>query len=311
MKTSIVELGKYIGYVTEDDTDLVSVEYEVAWDPGTTTRRATWESLKELGLISEGSFPSHAVIVEAMIKLFKEEFPFFENFAADGGGIEANIPPMCMSLHKSKDVQKVLQKYMNYLEYYGFSDQSISAGIHLNVDYSLLGKNRIEYANTLKNLCQFSYENIDFMVKMSGRKRNAQILSDMYHFLGDVYALKDPKQNLEEFLIHKNLLADHFISDNTSSHLSLFNLHIGKDGRNALEIRWFGTTLCLREYYEILEFGVGLVYYCRYSDISDLSVDKFVMFLEETPSKYDNILNKISSSKKPKYAHNTRNIRES
>lgn len=285
--------NNYTGYTIEGDTDLISVEYEVAWDPGTTERRFVWEYLTHEDFIRYTEFPSHSVILEGIIKACKEHFPFFENFSVDGGGIEANIPPMCLTLHKSDEIQEYLVEYMDFLKYLGFSDESLSAGIHVNVDMSMLGRTQLDKSETVRKLCQFAFDNIDFVIKFSGRKRGAQILSDMYHFLGDVYNLKPKSENLREFLIHKNLLADFFMSDNTSSHLSLFNMHAGKCGRDALEIRWFGTTLDIKEYYQILEFAVSLIRFSRESTFEKLSESDYIQYVKEHPTMYNNLLDKL------------------
>lgn len=285
--------NNYTGYVTDNDTNLISVEYEVAWDPGTADRRRVWEWLQDTGYVSKNEFPTHNVIIQGLIEAFKESFPFFEDFSADGGGIEVNIPPMCLELHKSQEVQKQLLLLMIYMDDVGFSDQVLSAGIHVNIDLTMLGSNGAIRAETIKKLCQFVFDNIDYVIHLSGRKRGAQILSDMYHFLGDVYNTKPRKENLREFLIHKNLLADFFMSDNTSSHLSLFNMHVGKCGRDALEIRWFGTTLDIKEYYQILEFAVSLIHFSRETTFEKLSESDYIQYVKEHPTMYNNLLDKL------------------
>jgi hypothetical protein len=289
MKKIEVQLDKYKGYKTEQDNDLISIELEVGFDPGTVERRKIWEFLKNNSLVTEGIYPTNPAILKAIVKYFKEKYPEMEEFSLDGGGIEANIPPMCLELHKEIAQQKLILNYLNELKEFGFSDEVLSAGIHLNLDYNMLGNNQKEKQKTIKNLCLFTYQNIDFMVNMSQRKRGAQRLADMYSFLGDVCNQNGSEENFTEFLIHKNFLIDFFSTDSAyDSHLSVFNLHVGKKGRKALEIRWFGPTLDLFKYYVILEFGHSLIIFCKTTD-KKLTEENFKSFITQNSNKYSNL----------------------
>lgn len=298
MKKIEVSLDKFKGYVTEEDKDLISIELEVAFDPGTVKRREIWNFLKINSLIGEGTYPENKNILHALLKYFKEKYSTMEDFSIDGGGIEANISPMCLTLHKTKEQQQIILDYLEELKEFGFSDENLSAGIHLNIDYSMLGKNQAEKGKTIKHLCLFMYKNIDFMVNMSQRKRGAQRLADMYSFLGDLYNEQTSDESFTEFLTHKNFLVDFFSTNSEyDSHLSVFNIHLGKKGRKALEIRWFGTTLELFKYYVILEFGHSLISFCKSTTIKKLEEKDFKEFVTTNSNMYSNLFEYFISPK--------------
>lgn len=291
-----INLGKYKGYVTTTDTDIISVEYEVGFDPDAIQRRAIWKWITTNSLVSEGIKPSGDVILDVLQKTIRENYPFFEDVSKDGGGIEVNIPPMCLTLHKSEETQNTLKSYMENIKDLGFNCERLSAGIHLNIDYNFIGSTKQERSNLIKKVCEFAYNNIDFLILISGRKRGAQALSDMHAFLGDAYNVEHESVKLRNFTEHKKALSDFFLQDDENvAHFSIFNLWASKCGRRSLEVRWFGTTLDIDEYNSIVEFGFALIYFCKQATNSNLFKENFIQYILLYPVKYVNLINKISS----------------
>ena len=291
-----VNLGKYTGYVTDGDKNMISVEYEIAYDPDHIQKRATWQWITTNNLVPEGMSPNAAIILEVLLPYFKEEFPLFEDFVLDGGGVEVNIAPRCLTLYKNTDFQKEFIKFMETAKNCGFSDEKLTAGIHLNIDYEFLGKNAKERAVVIKKLCEFAFNNIDFMIKMSSRKRGAQILADMHSFLGDTYGIQDSRVKLKIFTEHRDNLVKFFKDDNHENAFnSIFNLWASKCGRRALEVRWFGTTLDVKEFNAIVEFGFAIVHFCKQTTEQNLFKENFINFVMLAPLTYPNLLDRIHS----------------
>lgn len=291
-----INLGKYTGYVTNSDPDMISVEYEIAYDPDHIQKRATWKWITTNKLVPEGIKPSVDVILNVLIPYFKEEFPLYEDFVLDGGGVEANIAPRCLTLYKNSGFQDNLKKFMETAKSLGFSDEKLTAGIHLNIDYDFLGENAKERALVIKKLCEFAFNNIDFMIRMSSRKRGAQILTDMNSFLGNTYGTEDPRIVFRSFSDHRDQIVKFFKDDNhKTSFNSVFNLWASKCGRRCLEVRWFGSTLNIEEFNSIVEFGFALIHFCKKSSNNNLLKENFIDFVLLEPSKYSNLTKRISS----------------
>lgn len=196
-----------------------------------------------------------------------------------------NIPPATLEAHKANYIQyNALQEVLR--EAY-FTDVVRTAGIHLNVDYHMLGENKSE---TVKKLMQFMYNNRDFMVKVSLREGRAQELTDMDTFLGDMYNLSDKQEKFEEFIFHKNLIEEFFNnSDSNVSHSSIFNISLSKKGRRCMELRWFGTTLDINKFYSIIELGYALIYFCRSHKFHELDLEYFGRYVSCNAERYRNL----------------------
>lgn len=74
--------------VGDESKDLISIEYEVPFDPGTVQRREIWDDLTTHALVTPGVYPTTTVILEALRKIWLEEFPWLEGIGFDGGGLE-------------------------------------------------------------------------------------------------------------------------------------------------------------------------------------------------------------------------------
>ncbi len=276
-------------YSNTEAKDFVSVEYEVGWQPGTIKVREIYQMFLAQKLIDEGVHPTNHLLLHKINAYVKDKFPQIQNIGYDGGGLEFNIAPATLDAHKEQ--YKFYKELQECLVQFGFSDELTSAGIHLNIDYHMLGENR---ALTVRKLAQFMFNNEDFIVKVSCRKRGAQVMSDIHDQLGDLYNLSDKTEKFNEFVFHKNLIEQHFKQpDQAAALYSIFNFSLSKQGRRAMELRWFGTTLNIEEFYSIIEFGYAFIYFLREHDFHQLDLEYFGKYVARNAALYRNLHEKL------------------
>lgn len=284
--------NKYKAYSGKSEDDhFIALEWELSIDANTKKLRNVRDYLVSLGILSNNDV-SITKIRNAIIKVYQEEFDI--EFCLDAGGIEIKLPPMTLDVFKHSFVKDTIEKLIEQNKTFNLIGTSQQAGIHANINYSLLGSNLPDRGETVAKMAQFLYNNIDFMIDISGRKGASTKLVDMYAFLNDAFAEKPKEQLEEDFLYSKRLLKNYFFQDVEVPHFSIFNLTLGKESRTALELRWFAST---DDYYGlacVYQFAHAFAIFCNKFQYKEMYLENFCKFVEANKIDYihlyDNLL---------------------
>jgi hypothetical protein len=199
--------------------------------------------------------------------------------------IEIVTYPMTLTAHRVLSIE--YQYYIDILLSYGFTTASRQDGIHTNVNVDVFGTGLHEQKETLDKLMLFYFFENDFICDFSGREYHQEIMVDVYHLLGDTFQLNSKEFNLSEFRFNKKLFTDSFYRK--VSH-KFCNVHVFKEKRNAVEIRWFASTEKVERLLAIIEFIFALISFCKINTEENLNLKKFFSFVFENSDIYGNLM---------------------
>lgn len=246
----------------EENAPLMGLEYEGYFSPTTIQQREIDKFLTARGSVlpSDSNFYGGTSrlltrirdnVFNNLSELIKDR-PHF-----DGGGLESVFYPASLGAYNL--IKDEIVYILNVYKAFGFTDNIPGAGIHVNVDFSMFGADAAEQRRTLANFLWFAFINNDFIVELSQRKYSDTFRVDMWHQLGDVLAA-NYNNTVRNFIQTKNRMLDAVEEGST---LRSFNLHAHRDGRPALEIRWFGSTQNPDRLMMMVEFTHAIIRFCK------------------------------------------------
>lgn len=180
---------------------------------------------------------------------------------ADGGGLEFILRPYTLrDLVRQRNRIRALLAFSRSYKLYP-SDKD---GIHVNVDYHLLGSNLETQRETLGRLLKFLSPLSDaysFCQRMCGRQHEASKLSDVYTFLND------PFRRMSTDVLEKTFreTQKEILAALGSEPMCALNMCFGKEGRQCVEWRWFASTNETKRLYEIVFFVHSVIIFARES----------------------------------------------
>lgn len=279
--------------------DLLGLEIEMGFSPTTVQLRAIQRFFEKNSkqLKTEGwktrtngnsrysfGFDHYGFMNIIRDTVFKKVSPLLHATPhGDGGGLESVIIPATFEAYPF--IKHELAYLLSVYKAFGFSDMLQGAGIHVNVDFSLFGQNAKEQRNTMANLLWFCFINNDFVVELSQRRMRDTYRADMWHELGDVLAL-NPTESVSHFVQQKNVMLD---AVENGRALRSFNLHAHRDGRPALEMRWFGSTENPDRLMMMVEFVHSLINHCKDGNPQTLSLHLYSTFVRKNAATYPHL----------------------
>lgn len=289
----------FISLEGEENPSYVGLEYESRFSPGANHSREIARYLTEKKRISFGNRPSSLGYM-GMNTLLSAFIPTFFSPVSplapttshrDGGGLESVFCPISMGAYKllKNEFIRVLKLHTSL----GFNDIQGGDGIHANMDLNMFGHDIDTRRETMANFFWFLFYNSEFMVEFSERKFNFQYNADMLTLLGDTLNL-NPKGNRDTFLSSKNAFLD--AVENGTYGRSL-NMTINRDGRPAVEFRWFGSTHDPEKFMAMIEFCYAVTAFCRgKKSESTLSLQNFCSFVKANVNTYDHLFEVMRSN---------------
>lgn len=296
-----IEVGKTsAGYKAlhipgQEVKDLMGLEIEMGFAPTTIQLRAIQryleknsKELKTTGWTKENmrfGYDHYTFLSLLQSRIFKKKLSNLLHAAphSDGGGLESVIIPATLEAYPF--IKHELAYILSVYKAFGFTDMIQGAGVHVNVDFSLFGKDSKEQRNTMANLLWFCFINNDFVVELSQRRMRDTFKADMWSSLGDVLAL-DPSGSVKTFITQKNQMLD---AVENGRALRSFNLHAHRDGRPALEMRWFGATEDPDRLMMMVEFVHSLVTYCKSGNPQTLTLHLYSQFVRKNAATYTHL----------------------
>lgn len=271
-----------------DQGDYLGVEFESCFSPGTTQLRYIADWLKE-----KSSFKltpmSNSNSVRAHVKdtiISQATEILMQNPHYDGGGVECVMKPATLAAHQR--LKPEYAKIIDIFASFGFTDIEGGDGIHLNIDKTMFGQKAGLQRRSFEMFLWFLFFNIDFMVEFTDRKRHYQFCADMYHLLGDIFALKDEDELLKKFKEHKVSLLDTLASSSSNFRL---NMSVNRDGRPCIEFRWFGSTHNIEKFMSNIEFMYAISEFCRGITTENLAkLQNFCNFVRTNHAKFPHLL---------------------
>lgn len=274
-----------IAYYTKGELPqgFISLEYEISFLPTAKDGRMIYQLYKD----RLSGVPTR----EALLQLIREDLIASHGFKIDeeedGMGLEIHTPIATLAAHRArtKDYKSLLQ----HLQELGFSYALGHAGIHLNIDYSLLGDTKAQQYSSLMKLLLFVRNNNDFIVALSRREYNYQKHSDIFHMIGDPFGTlnhMDYERRVEETVSD---LKPYFMEDKAL--LTPFNMNLSKLGRKCLEIRWFNSTLDVLDFMGIIEFIPAFVNFLKKD--TPLQLENFCEFVKNNYTKYTGLYSNL------------------
>lgn len=211
------------------------------------------------------------------------EFPHY-----DGQGIEVVLCPATLKAHQilKPEYERILEVYKEL----GFTDKLPGAGFHIYIDYTLFGNTEVDIVNNYANFLWLIFNHPEEFTDISNRQHSDDINSDLLTFLGDPLGILTEEELLKNFL---KLKAESLTTLGTSEfkrkykYLRLLNISYNRDGRPALEFRWFGSTLNINTFMAFIEFGFAMPEWTKtFTDAADASLNSFCNYIKTNVSTY-------------------------
>lgn len=213
----------------------------------------------------------------------------------DGGGIESVLKPATLSAHHilKPEYARILSAYKEF----GFTDELDGAGLHIYIDHSLFGDTVEEYTNKISYFLWFLFRCGEEMLEISNRKFSSQANADMWYLLGDHLGLLPDEQLLDKFKQQKNAALATLARKSTYGRY--MNVSFNRDGRPAIEFRWFSSTMDIEVFMAFIEFGFAIPEWCRtLTDESQVSFIGFCNFLKGSVDKYSHLFQYFTSKER-------------
>lgn len=193
---------------------------------------------------------------------------------ADGGGIEFVLAPFTLRYYfnNRRRFAELLKFARDFTLYPSEKD-----GIHVNIDYSLLGANLDEQKKTLKKLLYFVSplsDAHDYVQNFCAREHEASRNSDIYSMLNDPFRRLTSRE-LEN--VFKDTSKDILDSLGITPMCAL-NMCFGKEGRQCIEWRWFASTTNIKKLLEIVVFVHSLIIFVRINPPDKISLARYKRF---------------------------------
>lgn len=237
----------------------LGLEIELTYQPSyESIARMSERECKDRGVCET---PDYYTFRRLAAKLVYERFRALQwrSPVLDGGGVEFILAPFSV-----KDIFKLRGTLSRMLSFVRSFDlyPSTKDGIHVNVDYSLLGATLREQKETLKRFLYFvsplssAYA---YMQKFAGREHEASKHSDVY------FMLKDPFRKLshEELSATFKGIEKDILDCLGDREMCSLNMCFGKENRQCIEWRWFSSTVSTSRILKICIFVESIFSYCR------------------------------------------------
>lgn len=177
----------------------------------------------------------------------------------DGGGVEFILAPFPVrDLFRLRHELASMMRFIRAFDLY----PSTKDGIHVNVDYTLLGDNIKEQKETLRRFLYFvsplsnAYA---YIQAFADREHEASKHSDVYFMLKDPFRKLSHEQLSNAFKgIEKDIL-----DCLGEREMCSLNLCFGKENRQCIEWRWFSSTTSVKRILKICIFVESIFSYCR------------------------------------------------
>lgn len=229
-------------------------------------------------------------LTETTKAIFNKTCPLlFKEAHVDAAGVECSLYPMtelAYTLLKSEfirifDIYKIL----------GFTDIPEGAGVHTYIDYILFGEDKAFQIEGIKRFLWFLFNNGYHMSKISCRKFEDSLRSDIYHLLGDDVILCSSSDLKNKFLSIKDDIINGFIKGNRIDSLNMIINKSPKDsfGRSigspigALEYRWWAATTNPDTFMAYIEFGFIINKFLKsLKEYEKVTFNDFYLYLENS-----------------------------
>lgn len=300
----------FVSVKGEKPAGYIGIELEVAKNTGSFTGRKIKRHLleesnplelsaSELTRIRQSISRNFSTVAADVCanRIFNRSPLVYEVPHYDGGGRETVLVPISEGAYKLlySEIEFIMDSYKNF----GFSDELAGAGIHANIDFSLFGNTPPEQAESIKNFLWFLFRTKDIMFPFYRRKFATEWYADIEHLLqteseDSVYlektfiSIKD--QVLEALGSNNKKVADSIHRSSSSA----FNLTFNRDGRPAIEFRWFATTTDMNVFMSIIDYCFALTKYCSSGiKTEDVGIETFSQFIMSNAKDYSFFMEEI------------------
>lgn len=281
---------KFLRYTGEiGSNDYIGVELEMRFSPHMKHLRdiVKWAQKEHKYARLEGSGDVRNIIARGVLN----QSPLVNGIPHyDGGGLESVLNPTTLEAHQAlkEEYRKLLDAYYRF----GFNPQQGGDGIHHYVDYGLLGPAE-DFEDSIILFHWFLFENRDFLSLASKRSYNYSSMADIHALLGDQLGLWDEEQLKAAFIRQKDAVIEHSRRDNASWHRA-FNISWCRDGRQAYEFRWFGSTWDVDEFMSMIELSHAMAtFVATHRSIDQMKLDIFCNYVRDNMQQYPHLIEEL------------------
>jgi len=254
----------------------IGIELEYEHSPHALFMRDVLACLAHDGIVDDKYFftdktgnkvhGAHGLHIAALEYIFpKYEQYFFKPAHVDEGVskncLEFSFKPMTMKwlLENKAIMSEILLKAkdMGYLN-------TPECGMHVWLDYTILGSHVEEIKTTLENFLWFALREERFIhLELCNRVGVSSTLSDMKCLLGDSYGMMSQDAFVEVFKREKKNLLRILTDNGLKTQTTVFNITFSKKGTQTLEFRWFASSLNTEDIIKKVSLLLDIFLFCK------------------------------------------------